>query len=264
VSDPTTQAVLGAAVAFLAVWRLYRWAFVGEMYFVWLPPVFVAVLLVGAAGFMGGRQPPVLAALAGLVVGGGVFGWRSWQEHLRHRIRLAEFARRLGLTLYVNDQTYAPAAGQLVDDVGSCTNTLRGTWHGMPVSVFDYRYADTSDGEAPGMVVLSCAATTLEEAQPRMIVRGLTAKEVLRRRLGVKTVVLGDVVFDREFRVETADLEVAKSALRRRTREWLLANARGSKVFIDGETLLLLTRHHTMEQIPDLVERIRTLRGTFV
>jgi len=132
------------------------------------------------------------------------------------------------------------------------------------VALFDYQYMDLSDGEAPAMIVLTCAVSILDDPLPRMIIRGHRLGEALKQRFGARTGLLGDEPFDRQFRVETADLECARAALRPRTREWLVANARNSKVLVNGTTLMLCTGHQTMKQLPELLERIRALRATFV
>jgi len=40
------------------------------------------------------------------------------------------------------------------------------------VALFDYQYMDLSDGEAPAMIVLTCAVSILDDPLPRMIIRG--------------------------------------------------------------------------------------------
>jgi hypothetical protein len=131
------------------------------------------------------------------------------------------------------------------------------------VALFDYQYLDTSDLEAPALIVLTFAVSVLDEAQPRMIIREHGFKELLKHRLGSKTGLLGDEEFDFQFRVATADVDRAKAILRPRTREWLLANARGATVLVDGTTLMLCVGHQTMKQLPELLDRIRALRATF-
>lgn len=261
-AQPVLDIVVGASLGFLFAWGLFRLFAIRETYFVWILPLFLVGMLAGAYAFSGAGSPTGRGALAGLVAGGIVFGRRSWQLHREHQGKLDALARELGLSFLRNDNTYANEAGLLVDDIGACVNVMRGTWHGVQVALFDYQYLDMSD-DAPAMTVLTCAVSVLDVPQPRMIIRGHGLKEALKQRLGSKTGLLGDETFDRRFRVETANLESAKAVLRPRTREWLLANADGAKVLVDGTTLLLCTGHQTMKQLPDLLDRIRALRATF-
>ena len=262
--------VVGAAVALLGAWGLYRIFAARETYFVWIMPLFLVTMFVGAMGFSGGVRPLPAGALAGLIGGGAVLGWRSWQLQRAHQGRLETFARELGLTFSPKDQAYAKEAAILTDEYGPCFNVLRGDWHGASVALFDYLYTDYSDLEAPAIIVLTCAVTTLDVAilgdpQRYLIVRGHRLKEELKVRLGDKTGSLGNERFDRQFRVETNDdVEQARSALCPRTREWLLANARGERVLVMGTTLMLCTGHRTMKQLPELLQRISALRATFL
>jgi len=260
--QPLLDIVVGASIAFLFAWGLFRLFAVRETYFVWILPLFLVGMFVGAYAFSGGGSPTPRGALAGLVAGAIVLGRRSWQLHREHQGKLDALARELGLSFSRNDNTYANDAGLLVDDIGACVNVMQGTWHGVQVALFDYQYLDMSD-DAPAMIVLTCAVSVLDVPQPRMIVREHGIKELLKHRLGSKAGLLGDEDFDFQFRVATADLERAKAILRPRTREWLLANARGAKVLVDGTTLMLCVGHQTMKQLPDLLERIRALRATF-
>lgn len=258
-----------AAVAFAAVWGLFRICIARETYFVWIMPVLLVMLFVGALGFSGGVRPLPAGALAGLIGGAAVLGWRSWQLQRAHLLELEDFARELGLTFSRADQTYAREAATLTDEYGSCYSVLRGEWRGTSVALFEYMYMDYSDLEAPAIMVLSCAVATLDvaildDAQRYLIVRGHGLKEELKLRFGDKAGLLGDERFDRRFRVETDDdLGKARAALRPRTREWLLANARGEKVLVMGTTLMVCTGHQTMTQLPELLERIYALRATF-
>lgn len=262
-TQEVTDFVVGAGVAFLCAWGLYRLFVARETYFVWILPLFLISMFVGAFAVSGGPQPLPLGALAGLIAGGIVLGQRSWQLQRVQQAKLESFARELGLSFTRNDQTYAIEAGTLVDDMGTCFNVLHGSWHGVPVALFDYQYMDYSDLEAPAMIVLTCAVSTLDRPEPRMIIRGHRLGDKVKKAFGSKSGLLGDDAFDRVFRVETADLERAKDILRPRTREWLLANARGAKVLVDGTTLMLCAGHQTMKQLPELLERIRALRATF-
>jgi hypothetical protein len=259
----------GGAVAFVGAWALYRLFAARETYFVWILPLFLVTIFVGALGFSGGVRPLPAGALAGLIGGGAVLGWRSWQLQRAHLGRLETFARELGLTFSRTDETYAREAAILTDEYGPCFNVLRGEWHGTAVALFDYQYMDYSDLEAPAVIVLTCAVATLDvailgDSQRYLIVRGHRLKEDLKLRLGDKTGLLGDEQFDRRFRVETnVELAKAGAALRSRTREWLLANARGGRVLVMGTTLMLCVGHQTMKQLPNLLDRIRALRATF-
>ncbi len=255
--------VVGASLASLVAWGLFRLFVARETYFVWIMPLLLVGILTGMYAFSGSGSPVGRGAFAGLVAGSIVLGRRSWQLHREHQGKLDAFARGLGLSLSRSDNTYADEAGLLVDDIGGCVNVMQGTWRGVPVALFDYQYLDMSDLEAPAMIVLTCAVSILDDPQPRMIIRGHGLKEALKQRLGSKTGLLGDEEFDRRFRVETADLERAKAILRPRTRAWLLANARGAKVLVDGTTLMLCVGHQTMNHLPDLLDRIRALRTTF-
>lgn len=255
--------LVGASVALLCTWGLYRVFVARETYFVWILPLFLAGVFVGFWAFAGGGSPLAQGALAGLVLGGIAFGRRSWQLQSAHRARLESFARELGLSFSRTDETYAGEASLVVDDFGACVNVMQGTWHGVRVALFDYQYLDLSDGEAPAMIVLTCAVSILDNPHPRMIIRGHRLGEAFKQRLGATSGLLGDELFDRQFRVETADLELAKAALRPRTREWLLANARNAKVLVNDTTVMLCTGHHTMKQLLELLERIRAFRATF-
>ena len=262
-AQPVPDVVVGASIAFLFAYGLFRLFVARETYFVWLMPLMLVGIFAGMFATSGRGSPPALGAFAGLLVGGIVLGRRSWQLHLAHQERLESFARELGLSFTRNDQTYAIAAATLADDIGSCFNMLSGNWHGVPVAVFDYQYMDYSDSDAPAVIVLTCAVATLDGLQPQMIIRGHRLREMIKRGFGSKRGLLGDEAFDRRFHVETAELERAKAILRPRAREWLLANARDAKVLIDGTTLMLCVGHQTMKQLPDLLDRIRALRATF-
>lgn len=263
VSEQLNEFAVGACIALFGAWLLYRVFVARETYFVWIMPLFLVGILAGMYAFSGSGSPVARGALASLAAAGVILGRRSWQLHRAHQDRLASFARELGLSFSRKDDTYAGEAGLLVDDIGGCVNVMQGTWHGVSVALFDYQYLDMSDGEAPAMIVLTCAVSILDSPQPRMIIRGHGLKEAFKQRVGAKTGLLGDEPFDRHFRVETADLEGARSALRPRTREWLLANAGGAKVLVNGTTVMLCTGHQTMKQLPELLERIRALRATF-
>ena len=260
-SQQINEFMLGACIAFLGAWLLYVLFVARETYFVWIVPLFLVAIPAGMYAFSPRSTPLAQGVFAGLVAASIVFGWRSLQLHRAHQDRLASFARELGLSFSRKDDTYAGEAGLLVDDIGGCVNVMQGTWHGISVALFDYQYLDTSD-DAPAMIVLTCAVCILESPLPRMIIRGHGLKEAFKRRLGAKTG-LGDELFDRHFHVETADLESARTALRPRTRDWLLANGRNAKVLVSGTTVMLCTGHQTMKQLPDLLERIRALRATF-
>ncbi len=255
--------VLGASLALLFAWGLFRLFVDRENYFAWIMPLFLVGIFAGMFATSGSGSPPALGAFAGVLAGGIVLGRRSWQLHRAHQSQLDAFAQELGLSFSRGDNTYANEAGLLVDDIGTCFNVMQGTWQGVPVALFDYQYLGMSDLEAPALIVLTFAVSVLDEVQPRMIIRGHGIKELLKHRLGSKAGLLGDEDFDFEFRVATADLERAKAILSPRTREWLLANARGAKVLVDGTTLMLCVRHQTMKQLPDLLDRIRALRATF-
>ena len=256
------QLVVGACIAMLGAWLLYRLFVARETYFVWIVPLVLVGMLAGMYAFNPRGTPLAQGVFGGLVAGAIVFGRRSFQLHRAHQDRLASFACELGLSFSRKDDTYAAQAGLLVDDVGGCVNVMQGTWHGIPVALFDYQYLDMSDGEAPAMIVLTCGVSILDRALPRMIIRGHGLKEAFRQRVGAKKG-LGDETFDRHFHVETTDLEGARAALPPRAREWLLTNARGGRVLVDGATVMLCTGHQTMKQLPDLLERMRTLRATF-
>lgn len=259
-----TDFAVGASIALLCVWGLYRLFVARETYFAWIIPLFLIGIVVGMFGFNPGPKPLPLGALAGIVAGGIVFGGRSWQLHRAQQRKLGELACELGLTFSRRDETYAAEASALVDDIGGCFNVMKGPWHGVQVALFDYQYMDYSDGEAPAMIVLTCAVSILDDPQPQMIIRGQRLGEAFKQRFGAKTGLLGDETFDRQFRVETADVERAKAALRPRTREWLLANAPNARVLVSGTTLMMCTRHQTMKQLPGLLERINALRATLV
>lgn len=254
---------VGACIAVFVVWLLVRLFVAGERYFGWIIPLFLVGILAGIYAFSEIGSPLARGAFAGLVAAGVILGRRSWQLHRAHQDRLASLAHDLGLSFSRKDDTYAGEAGLLVDEIGGCLNVMQGTWHGVRVAVFDYQYVDMSDGEAPAMIVLTCAVSILDSPLPRMIVRGHRLGEALSRLLGSKTGALGDEPFDRHFRVETADVEGARLALRPRTREWLLANARSARVLVNGTTVMLCTGHQTMKQLPELLERVRALRATF-
>jgi hypothetical protein len=263
VSQQLLEFVVGASFALVFAYGLFR-LFVGrENYFAWIMPLFLVGIFAGMFATFGSGSPSALGAFAGVIAGGIVLGRRAWHLHRAHQNKLDAFARELGLSFSRGDDTYANEAGLLVDEIGTCFNVMQGTWHGVPVALFDYQYLDMSDLEAPALIVLTFAVSVLDEAQPRMIIRGHGIKELLKHRLGSKTGLLGDDDFDFVFRVETADLERAKAILGPRTREWLLANARGAKALVDGTTLMLCVGHQTMKQLPDLLERIRALRTTF-
>jgi hypothetical protein len=262
VSEQANEFAVGACIALFGAWSLYRVFVARETYFVWIMPLFLVGILAGMYAFSGAGNPAARGAFAGLLAGGVILGRRSWQLHRAHQGRLASLARDLGLSFARKDDTYASEAGLLVDDIGGCVNVMRGTWHGVPVALFDYQYLDMS-GDAPAMIVLTCAVSVLDYPYPQMIIRGHRVDEAFKQRLGAKTGLLGDEPFDRQFRVETADLERAKAALRPRTREWLLANARSAKLLVSGTTVMLCTGHQTMKQLPELLERIRALRATF-
>jgi hypothetical protein len=258
--QPLSDFLVGATGALLCAWGLYRVFVARETYFVWILPLFLAGVFVSVWAFGGRGSAVAQGALVGLVSGGIILGRRSWQLQQAHRGRLESFARELGLSFSRTDEAYASDASLIVDDIGGCVNVMQGTWHGVRVALFDYQYMDLSDGEAPAMIVLTCAVAILENPCPLMIIRGHRLGEAFKQRLGVKTGLLGDQPFDRQFRVETADLELARAALRPRTREWLLANARNAKVLINGTTVMLCTGHQTMTQLPELLDRIRSFR----
>lgn len=260
-SQEGNEFAVGAFLAFGGAWLLYRVFVARETYFVWIVPLLLVGVLAGMYAFSGNGSAVARGAFGGISAAGVILGRRSWQQHRAHQERLASFARELGLKFSRKDDTYAGEAGLLVDDLGGCVNMMQGTWHGIPVALFDYQYLDMSD-DAPAMIVLTCAVSILDSPLPRMIIRGHGLKESLRRRAGAKTG-LGDEPFDRQFHVETADPEIAKASLRPRTREWLVANARNAKVLVDGTTLMLCTGHQTMKQLPMVLERIRALRATF-
>lgn len=255
--------VVGASLAPLVAWGLFRLCAARETYFGWILPLFLMGMFAGMSAGSGSGSLLALGAFAGLVAGGIVLGRRSWQLHRAHQEELESFAHELGLSFTWNDQTHAIAAATLVDDVGSCINVVSGNWHGISVALFDYQYMDYSDSEAPAMIVLTCAVTTLEVPQPQLIIRGRRLREMIKKAFGSKRGLLGDEAFDRSFHVETTDLDRAKVILGPRTREWLLANARGDKVLVDGTTLMLCVGHQMMKQLPDLLDRIRALRATF-
>ena len=255
-----SELVVGAAIAILGAWALYKICVVREMYFVWIVPIFLLGMLVSAFAFAGSRHG--IGALGGLLVASGALGVRSWRLQRAHRGRLEALARELGLTFADRDETHAADAAALTGEFGGCVNVLSGGWRGAPVRVFDYRYLDLSDSEAPAMIMLTCVATELEEPRPLMIIRPHRFKEA-RQRFGSKHGLLGDTAFDRRFRVETDDLERAKAALSRRTREWLVTAASGDRVLVNDTTLMLCGRHQTISKIPWLLERIRSLRATF-
>ena len=254
---------VGASLALLAAWGLFRLVVPRETYFVWILPLFFVAMFSGMYASSGSGNSVAWGAVAGVVAGSIVLGRRSWQLHRAHQEKLESFARELGLSFTRNDQTYANAAATLADDTGSCFNMLSGKWHGVPVAVFDYQYMDYSDSDAPAMIVLTCAVAALDVPQPQMIIRGHRLWELIRRGFGSKRGLFGDKDFDHSFHVGTADLERARAALRPRTREWLLANASGAEVLVDGTTLMLCVGHQTMKQLPDLLDRIRGLRATF-
>ena len=262
-TEQVVEFAVGASIALLGAWALYRVFVARETYFVWILPLFLVGIFVGMMGFSGGGHPVGVGAFAGLVSGGIVLGRRSWQLQRAQQAKLESFARQLGLNFTRNDQTYANAAGTLVDDMGTCFNVLNGSWHGVPVALFDYQYMDYSDSEAPAMIVLTCAVSVLDSPHPQMVIRGHRVWDMVKESFGSKSGLLGDAAFDRQFRVVTPDLERAKATLRPRTREWLLANARNARVLVDGTTLMLCTGHRTMKQLPEVLESIRALRATF-
>lgn len=261
-SQQLLEFAVGASIALLAAWGLFRLFVARETYFVWMMPLFLIGVVAGMSAVSGIGGPAGRGAFAGLVAGGIVLGRRSWQLQCAHQEKLESFARELGLSFTRNDQTYANAAATIVDDIGSCFNMVSGTWHGVQVALFDYQYMDTSDTDAPAMIVLTCAVATLDVPQPQMIIRGHRLGEVIKKGFGSKRGLLGDEAFDRRFHVETANLDHAKAILGPRTREWLLANARDARVLVDGTTLMLCVGHQTMRQLPDLLDRIRALRAT--
>jgi hypothetical protein len=256
-----SQLVVGGAIAVIGTWATYKLFVSRELFLAWIVPLFLLGMPVAAFAFAGSAH--AIGALIGLIAGAATLGVRSWQLMRAHRGKLAALARELGLSYSHRDERPAADAATLTGEFGSCVNVLRGMWRGMPVCVFDYQYLDTSDSEAPAAIILTCVATELDGPRPLMIIRGHRLKEALRQRFGSKRGFLGDEAFDRRFRVETADLEQAKAALSRRTRDWLVANASGDRVLVNGTTLMLCSGHQTMTNIPALLERIVSLRATF-
>lgn len=160
--------LVGVVAGVLAVALLHVLFAHQEVYFAWLVPVFLVGIPI--AMFTYGGSPMAAGALTGLAAGACVFGRRSVLLSRGHQVRLETLARELGLSFAREDQTFADAAMWIADDVGRCSNVLSGPWHGTPVAVFQYTYLDTSDGEAPAAIQLTCAASILDADLPRMLV----------------------------------------------------------------------------------------------
>jgi hypothetical protein len=248
-----SELLVPAGVAFAAAGLIHLWFAHEELYLSWLVPAVLAALPVGYWATTG--SPTGVAAFAGLFLGACVFGARSWFLLGQHRARLGDFADELGLRFSVDDQTFAPLASALVDDVGRCFNVLSGTWRGVPAAVFGYRYIDTSDD--PAVIELTCAATTVDAELPYFVIRprGSSIRRVLISREGD--------AFDRHFEVATTDPERAKAAIPLRVREWLLAHAKNGRLAATGDTIVLSVGRSRMRQIPEVLDGIVDLRVAF-
>ncbi|HUQ41152.1 MAG TPA: hypothetical protein VM052_01495 [Candidatus Limnocylindrales bacterium] len=254
------ELVLGAIVAAAAIAILHVKTARDEIHYAWLPAAFVCAM---PAAFFA-IQGSVLAAgaLVGLVAASALCGYRSRRLARDHEHTLEDLAFGLGLRFARDDQTFASAAAWLADDVGRCVNVLSGTWRGAPVAVFQYRYLDTSDGEAPALRQLTCAATTVELEFRPMLVRPLSVREALRGLLRPRRATEPQV-FERRFRIEAADPKQKDANLPIRTRAWLVANARGGKLVAAGHTVVLSVGHARADRVREVLDRIVELRATF-
>ena len=250
----STDVLLAAAIAFAVAGMLHLWFARDEIYLNWLLPV---ALLGMFAAYIAINEAIARAALAGLVTGGLVFGLRSLRLYRDHRDRLERFAGELGLCFSKDDQTYAGLGLRLADDRGRCVNVVSGTWRGIRVAAFTYRYADIS--EDPAIIEITCATTTIDRALPSMLIEPLGAKEYLRRRLGETN----PNAFDRRFQIYAPDTDAARAALPLRTREWMLQHAKNGRLVVDGDRIGLTVGRSRMRQIPDVLDRIVALRSTF-
>lgn len=249
-----SELLVPAGVAFAATALIHLWFSYEEIYLNWLVPAVLAALPVGYWATTG--SPTGVAAFAGLLLGACLFGVRSWYLLGQHRARLGDFAYELGLRFSADDQTFAPLASALVDDMGRCFNVVSGTWRGVPAAVFTYRYTDTSDD--PAVIDLTCAATTIDAQLPYFVIRprGLS----LRRALSS---VEGEDAFDRRFEVATTEPEQAKAAITPRARDWLLEHAKNGRLAAAGDTIVLTVGRSRMRQLPEVLDRIVDLRAAF-
>ena len=255
----TPEFLVAAAASAFAIAVLHVLCVREDRYFVWLLPTFLVALPVAMLASRG--VPAAGGALVGVAASAGLLCHRSLSLFREHQAKLQALARELGLNFARNDQTFAEAAVWLADDVGSCFNVLSGKWHETTAAVFQYGYLDTSDGEAPAFIQLTCAASTLDAELPRMLVR----EPRLRDRFGMSLhgrIATADA-FDRAFRIEAPDPERAKAALPSRTRAWLVTHAQGERLAISGHTIVLTAGRARTERLTQLLDRIVELRATF-
>lgn len=113
----------------------------------------------------------------------------------------------------------------------------RGTVNGVPVLVFEHQFS-TGAGKSRQTHYHTLAAITNMKGLPSLLVRERTLSDKLASLFGKHSIPLGDEVFDKAFRVESADHDAAANFLVPSLREWLMAQPGRDYSIITGPTSL--------------------------
>lgn len=164
--------------------------------------------------------------MLGMLVAAAFIAFLWWLNRVfrvepRQRAMAAE-GRRLGLRFAARDETgirampfdllRRPAA---VRDV---TNVLSGTWRGVSITAFEFRWANDDDEE-----LYTCVIAPVPVEWPSLVLKAETRVSRVAQDVGVaQDIELEWEEFNRAFRVRSPDRRFAIGVLDARMMEWLL------------------------------------------
>jgi hypothetical protein len=172
---------------------------------------------------------------------------RTYRVEPRRRAMAAE-ARRLGLRFTARDRTgirsmafdllRRPAA---VRDV---TNVVSGTWRGVSVTAFEFRWANDDDEE-----LYTCVIAPVPVQWPSLVLKAETGASLVAQDVGLaQDIELEWEEFNRAFRVRSPDRRFAISVLDPRMMAWLLGlSPRYGFEVADGRMLAYTTQVYPWE-----------------
>lgn len=113
----------------------------------------------------------------------------------------------------------------------------RGTVNGVPILLIEHMYS-TGAGKSRQVHYHTLAAITKMSGLPSLLVRERTLGDKLASLFGKQSVPLGDEVFDKKFRLDADDHDVAVNFLVPSLRAWLFAQPGQNYAIITGPASL--------------------------
>lgn len=170
------------------------------------------------------------------------FWWldRTYRVEPRQRAMAAE-ARRLGLRFTAQDRTGLRSLPfdllRRPGAVRDVTNVVSGTWRGVSVAAFEFRWANDDEER-----LFTCAMLPVPIEWPELVVEEETGLSRAVQNVGLaRDIGFESDAFNRAFRVRSPDRRFATTVIDARMMEWLLDRTPRYGFEIDGGSMLAST-----------------------